>query len=98
MTAVPKSPLVERATTAVIESERTKYPMQRFVARGYAQAALSACEAEAMLAGLERARDALNTIAESTTDLEPLQISLHSIALRGLQHVETLLARLESAS
>lgn len=42
------APLLTQATTAIIESERTKYPMQRFVAERYAQAALAACHAEEM--------------------------------------------------
>jgi hypothetical protein len=41
-----RTPLVERATTAIIESEGTKFPMQRFVARRFSQAALEACRAE----------------------------------------------------
>lgn len=54
MSPASSSPPLERATTAVIESERTKYPMQRFVARRFAQAALDACEFEAMQELLRR--------------------------------------------
>lgn len=54
MTAASQSPLVVAATTAIIKSENTKFPMQEFVAERYAQAALDACHAEEMVAILKR--------------------------------------------
>lgn len=93
MTAATQSPLLDRATHAVIASERTKYPMQRFVAERFAQAALDACRAEELAAAV-RANDAL------IREIRHRDSRWHDdeLVMRLLDRNRTLLAELESRS
>lgn len=96
MTSAPHSPLVERATTAVIDSERTKYPMQRFIARRFAQAALDACHVEELVRLLAQSATELETAAEVLGGQGLTRLA--SIFTEAASRNRALLAKLEGCS